>query len=231
MTWTLVVSCEHAGNRVPRELKACFPPASKAVLATHRGWDIGALPVARVLAKRFDAPLFFTEISRLVIDANRSPGHANLYSEYTKHLPVAERERIRLTYHESYRRPVVDSITSLVKKGHKVFHLSVHSFTPALNGDVRRAGIGLLYDPRRALEKRFAARWLESLEERGDFLPVRRNYPYFGVSDCFVTSLRKILPPARYMGFELEMNQKHLVRPSERNRMAEVVAASLTDIL
>lgn len=231
MKWSLLLSCEHGGNRIPRELKSFFPAASKAVLATHRGWDIGALAVARSLAERFHAPLYFTEWSRLVIDTNRSWGHASLFSEYTRHLSSQQREHIRLSYYAPYREPVADAVAALLEKGQRVFHLSVHSFTPVLKGDVRRAGIGLLYDPRRALEKRIAAQWLAALESQDAFLPVRRNYPYRGVSDGFVASLRKNLPASRYVGFEIEMNQKHLLRSSERARMADVVATSLHEIL
>jgi hypothetical protein len=37
---------------------------------------------------------------------------------------------------------------------------------------------------------------------------VRRNYPYRGVSDCLVTTLRRHFRDERYLGVEIEVNQK-----------------------
>ena len=34
-----------------------------------------------------------------------------------------------------------------MSRGRRVIHISSHSFTPELNGKVRRADVGLLYDP------------------------------------------------------------------------------------
>jgi len=52
---TLVLCCEHARAAVPRRLGTLGLPA--AVLQGHRGFDVGALPVARGLARAFDRPL------------------------------------------------------------------------------------------------------------------------------------------------------------------------------
>jgi len=66
-----VFVCDHASNRIPEEYRS-FGLAQDA-LETHIAWDPGALAVARHLSARLDGPLFWPDVSRLVIDCNRAP--------------------------------------------------------------------------------------------------------------------------------------------------------------
>ena len=77
-----------------------------ALLKTHRGWDPGALTLAQEMAAAFDAPLFFTETTRLLIDVNRSLRTPDLHSEITKALPIAERREIARRYWQPHRERV-----------------------------------------------------------------------------------------------------------------------------
>ena len=88
-----------------------------------------------------------------------------------------------------------------------MLHLSIHSFTPTLNGENRNAEIGILYDPKQAEEKSFAATWKEQLQLNLPEYNVRFNYPYLGTADGFTTYLRKKFP-INYSGLELEINNK-----------------------
>ncbi|MGH7088288.1 MAG: N-formylglutamate amidohydrolase, partial [Stellaceae bacterium] len=67
----VLITCDHASNRVPRALERLGLPQSE--LLRHIGWDIGAAQVAEALAARLDAPAIFAGYSRLVIDCNRDP--------------------------------------------------------------------------------------------------------------------------------------------------------------
>ena len=107
-------------------------------------------------------------------------------------------------------------IEKAMQAGEKVLHLSIHSFTPKLNGIERNADIGLLYDPSKKAEKAFCARMKQELLAEGLELRVRFNYPYLGKADGFTTHLRKVFPE-NYSGIELEVNQKF----SSGNRMEE----------
>jgi predicted N-formylglutamate amidohydrolase len=89
-----------------------------------------------------------------------------------------------------------------------VAHFSIHSFTPVLRGVVRTTDVGVLYDPRRAVEKRGALFLQGKLAARLPDLRIRRNYPYTGYSDGHTTALRKRFPESRYAGFEIEVSQK-----------------------
>jgi predicted N-formylglutamate amidohydrolase len=79
-----------------------------------------------------------------------------------------------------------------------------------MRGEVRNCDIGLLYDPVRRGEMRFVDAWSAALHAAAPELTVRRNYPYRGTSDAFVTHLRRRHADARYAGVELEVNQKHV---------------------
>jgi hypothetical protein len=49
-------------------------------------------------------------------------------------------------------------------------------------------------------------------------LNLRRNYPYAGKGDGLTRSLRRRYSPRRYVGIELEINQKHVAGPPRRWR-------------
>ena len=71
----LLVSCEHGGNRVPKKFAALFAGAAD-VLATHRGYDIGAVEVARRFGRLLGVTPFVATTTRLVVDLNRCQGYA-----------------------------------------------------------------------------------------------------------------------------------------------------------
>ena len=90
-----------------------------------------------------------------------------------------------------------------------MLHLSVHSFTPAIDGRVRNADVGLLYDPARTAERRVCQQLQRALQSAHPELRVRRNYPYRGTADGFTTYLRRLFPDKQYAGIEIEINQRY----------------------
>ena len=99
---SLVITCEHGGNRIPAPYRQLFR-AHQALLDSHRGYDPGALTMARALAMAFAAPLVASTVSRLLVDLNRSVGHPRLHSEATRKAPAEMRERILKRYYQPYR--------------------------------------------------------------------------------------------------------------------------------
>ena len=209
----LFVTCEHAGNVVPAEYADLFV-GHEHLLSTHRGWDPGALLLAREMAERFDAPLYYDETTRLLADLNRSVGTPELHSEATRHLSKAERRRLLDAYYFPHRRRVdaalAEAVAQATAAGDRVVHVASHSFTPELHGKVRTADIGMLYDPRRPGEVAFATAWLEALRAKDASLRLRRNYPYLGASDGVCQVMRRRYPPEAYVGIELEVNQRYV---------------------
>jgi len=228
----LLLSCEHAANAIPARWGELFR-GQQALLASHRGLDIGALEAARLVQRRLKAPLLAARYSRLLVDLNRSPGHARLFSPAVRALPPAERERILAHCYRPYRDELRARVAVAIASGWRVLHLSVHSFTPVLDGITRRCDIGLLYDPERAEEKTLCQRWQQELAVQDPTLVVRRNYPYRGTMDGLVTALRREFPRGAYAGIELEINQRHALGPRTRwlrllDELAVTLARTLT---
>ena len=206
-----LITCEHGGNRIPTRYRHLFAGFT-ALLHTHRGFDPGALVLARDLAEALAAPLFFSTTSRLLIDLNRSTGHPGLYSEATRTAPVPVRREILEKHYLPYRDEVEANIAGAIARDSRLIHISSHSFTPMLDGAVRNADIGLLYDPSRPGEMELCRRWQSRLKLLAPGWKLRRNYPYTGRSDGFTAYLRRCFPADVYVGIELEINQKHVLK-------------------
>jgi predicted N-formylglutamate amidohydrolase len=204
----VVFTCEHGGNRIPRRWSALFEK-HQALLASHRGWDPGALTLARALSKALAAPLVASTTSRLLVDLNRSEHHRAVFSSITRALPEVERERILEQFYRPYRDNVERLVGAAIARG-RVVHLSAHSFVPVLNGEIRRADVALLYDPSRKPEKAFCDRWLADLKRELPTLALRRNSPYRGSADGQTTTLRRRHAANDYIGVEIEVNQRLL---------------------
>lgn len=203
-----MITCEHGGNHIPTRYRQLFADV-EALLQTHRGYDAGALELARELAKALAAPLFFSTTSRLLIDLNRSVGHPRLYSEATRGTPDSVRDEILERYYLPHRNKVEAGIAEAIAHGRRVIHVASHSFTPMFDGAARNADIGLLYDPARSGEVELCRHWQAQLRALAPNLKVRRNYPYAGKSDGLTAYLRRRFPAEVYIGIELEVNQKH----------------------
>ena len=207
-TVQLLITCEHGGNGIPARYRPLFEHHRK-VLESHRGYDPGALALARDFAGAYGAELVYSTTSRLLVELNRSPNHRQILSEVTRGLAPAERERLLQQYYWPYRNRVEAQVRSAITRGERVLHVSSHSFTPRLSGVERRADIGLLYDPRRTAERAFCSAWKSAIEAANPRLRVRRNYPYRGSDDGLTTHLRRLHSGTQYSGIEIEVNQKH----------------------
>lgn len=227
----LILTCEHGGNRVPLRYRSLFV-GSEEHLATHRGYDAGALTLLRRLARETNAPYFTRVITRLLVDANRNERNPAVFSEFTRSLPTEERQRILERYHYPYRERVAKRIETLVDTGARALHLSIHSFTPEWDGVSRNAEVGLLYDPTRELERAFCHRWKDVLRPLAPHWRIRMNYPYKGTSDGLTSALRRRFPESNYLGIELEINQA-LVFASKREwrESIMIITRSLRDVL
>jgi predicted N-formylglutamate amidohydrolase len=202
-----LITCEHGGNRIPAPYRRLFA-GWRAALDSHRGYDAGALVMARALARSLPAPLVTSTVSRLLVDLNRSPGNPQMFSEVTRGAPAKVREDIVGKHYLPYRTKVERLVRQAVARGRRVIHISSHSFTPVLHDKVRSADVGLLYDPARAGEAALCAHWKAALGAISPQLTVRRNYPYAGKGDGLTAYLRCRFPQGAYVGVELEINQR-----------------------
>lgn len=225
-----IITCEHGGNDVPAPYEFLFKGEEK-ILRSHRGYDVGALDVAQYLASGLDATFYFSTATRLLIDLNRSPRHRSLFSEFSRPLSQNAKEKIIEQLYKPYRSQVESDIERQTTSGKPVLHVSVHSFTPEYDGTIRTADIGLLYDPGRSKERQLCISWQKTMRELSNDITVRRNYPYLGKSDGLTTFLRKRFPKDKYIGIELEINQKLFTAPRPpHNPVKDVIIKSLATI-
>jgi predicted N-formylglutamate amidohydrolase len=208
---------------VPQEWSVLFR-GKKRLLASDRAWDPGALAVAHCLARVLEAPLIAVTTTRLLVDPNRSPHNPAAFSELTRGLPRHRRELLLARHH----RPHWDRVrASVAAPNATVVHLGVHSFTPVWRGAQRHFEVGILYDPTRRRERSLAQDWQRHLEAACPELRVRRNAPYRGNADGLTTALRKEFSPHRYVGLELELNQRAISGASEQRALARDLAVAL----
>ena len=224
-----IVTCEHAGNIVPNDIKSFIRIPGK-ILKSHWGYDKGAYEIFKHFSNLSSADLY-SRVSRLVIDLNRSLQHQKLFSEYSRLLPDNNKLKLIKSFYQPYRFSVENTINNFFREGFKVIHISVHTFTPVLNGMKRNTDAGLLYDPHREAEKGFAKQWKYFLNQKAENLIVRFNYPYKGISDGFTKYLRTRFTGEQYIGIELEVNQKFTRKTRTLNKTIKILSQSLEIVL
>ena len=227
----IVVSVEHASRRVPACLDKLGLP--QKWFDSHHGWDPGAGAVGRMLSRAFSAPLHLGRWSRLVADLNRSSCHPRVIPPCFSHggrripgneLSARERERRLHRYWWPWRRAVEADLDAAEQAHGLALHISIHSFVERLGGEERRNHFGLLYSPRHAHERALADRLDRRLSDMG--YRVRRNYPYSGLDDGFCMRMRAEREPSRYIGMEIEMNQRQVRRPEGARRLGHALVAA-----
>lgn len=231
----VVLSCEHASNRVPVRFDNLG--LDVRALCSHIAWDIGAREVTRSFARALGCNAYEGRWSRLVADLNRSANHRKVIAESSFGVEVPgncgidleERARRIETYWRPYRDAVESDVRAAIARAGLCVHLSVHSFTPEVDGHVRNADVGILFDPRRRREADLARRWALGIAAAG--LRVRLNYPYRGTADGLCKALRERLPASAYVGVEIELNQRCLADPASLTHIADVTRTTFLAIV
>ncbi|MBW2962019.1 N-formylglutamate amidohydrolase [Mesonia aestuariivivens] len=204
----LIITCEHGGNKIPPKYESYFKDQQEN-LASHKGYDWGTSDLFDEVKHLADFSKK-SEVSRLLVELNRSLHHQHLFSEVSKEFSVTIKKEILGDYYFPYRNLIVEKIAESMKLGEKIVHLSLHSFTPILNGKVRNTDLGILYDSSKLQEKEFSKKLKAILQKHLPYFKIRYNYPYLGKADGFTTYLRNKFPK-NYIGVEIEVNQKYAV--------------------
>jgi predicted N-formylglutamate amidohydrolase len=221
----ILITCEHASNFVPEKFKNYFIN-NNDLLKTHKALDIHAKPAAEQLysnlKNNFSCSIHLAQITRLLIDHNRSLNNYNIWSEISKNFNHKEKKLLIDQYYQPYINNILNEIATKIVNN-TILHISMHSFTNKLNNQIRNNDLGILYDPRRKIEQKFAI----ILQNRlcNDF-KVRRNYPYLGRSDGLTSQLRKIYPEDKYLGYEIEINQSFI----NWQTIIEAITITLTEV-
>ena len=176
----VLLVCDHASRRLPASLgdMGLDPFARRCHLAV----DIGAGPLTERLSESLGVTAVLAQYSRLVVDCNRQlldpsaylvfgdgifiPGNSNLSQE--------EKTRRSDTIYWPYHGAISDQIGRLRAMGPPPLFVSVHSFTPVLNGVSRAWQMGVLWDADEAVARVL----IDDLRTEG--YHVGDNEPYTG---------------------------------------------------
>jgi predicted N-formylglutamate amidohydrolase len=181
----VLLVCDHANRFIPRALGKLG--LSEVELCRHIAWDIGIADVTRGLARRLDATAVLSHFSRLVVDPNRALADESLVPAVSDGVtvprnqavpPEARKARIA-AFHAPYHAAVEQALTTSMGRPTSEANpapalVSMHSFTPVMDGIERPWQIGILWDH----DGRLPVPMMEALRARG--IAVGDNQPYSG---------------------------------------------------
>jgi predicted N-formylglutamate amidohydrolase len=173
---------DHAGRALPDEYGTLGLPPSE--FDRHIAYDIGIEPLTRALAAMLGAPAVMANFSRLLIDANRGEDDPTMIRQLydgtviKANYPMSEAEREKRL--EDFYRPYHDAVGSVIasvaqQTGKAPFIVSLHSFTPTMQGRQRPWHVGILWD----MDDRAPKPMIDMLSA-DDSIVVGDNEPYDG---------------------------------------------------
>ena len=170
---------DHAGRAIPAGLGNLGVGA--ADMERHIAWDIGVAGLGSILARQIDAVFVSQRYSRLVIDCNRGPeaaGSIVSVSDGTaipgnQGLTPQDRDARRREIFQPYQDRIGAILDDRLARRRPTLLLSLHSFTPEMDGQARPWRFGVLHRGDSPLSRRtleiLRARWGQAV---GD------NQPY-----------------------------------------------------
>ena len=184
-----VLVCDHASNRIPAPYGDLGLTLAERV--SHVAWDPGALGVALKLLELLDAPLVYSTVSRLVIDANRDHDRPDLIPTLSERTVIPgnagvnplERAHRIVAYHEPFHQAITALLDHRQAAGRETILVTVHSFTPVYMDVPRPWPIGLIH----GRDPRFTAALRTALLAEDPGLDVGWNEPYAALNGVTYT--------------------------------------------
>lgn len=142
----ILIVVDHASAHVPDDIDLGIDPA---LLREHIAVDIGAAPLARMLAARLDARALLAGQSRLVIDLNREADHPRVVPTESDGHAIPGNIGVDVTTRVArFHAPWHAAIAAAIAERAPTLIVSLHSFTPALASapTARPWEIGILYN-------------------------------------------------------------------------------------
>jgi predicted N-formylglutamate amidohydrolase len=228
-TRRLVVTCEHASNRIPGS--TVLTAQDRPWLDTHWGWDPGAAEVVRELVMHKESVAVLSRFSRLICDPNRSIEAEDWIREnveghdlsFNVDLTEAERARRKAYYYDPFHAEIDACLTERLARGGDVLLLSIHSFTPNYMGEIRPMEFGVLFDRFDPVAHRFA----EHLRDQNFITAL--NEPYSGKDgQIYSAGLHGGTHGVIYL--ELEIRQDLIDTPEKVSDVAMRLSNALSDL-
>jgi len=177
---SVLLVCDHASKQVPATLSGLG--LSPAQIGRHIGWDIGAAEVTRHLSRRLGVTAVLSGVSRLVIDCNRSLDDPTSIPDRSdgvmvpgnRRLTPKGRNRRAADWFHPYHEAIATQLERLERNRGVATVVSIHSFTPIMDGRRRPWSIGVLWDR----DPRLAPATIAALRQKGH--AAGDNEPYSG---------------------------------------------------
>ena len=227
----LLLLCDHATNIVPDEMAGLG--LTPAELARHVGWDIGAAAVTRSLAHSLDAPALLSGYSRLVVDCNRTLDDPTAFPTVSDRLPIPGNQELGAVdkaeradlFFWPYHRAIHERLDDFALRQIAPAIVSIHSFTPHMDGLDRPWHIGILWDrdPRLPMPLIAGLAALDGLE-------IGDNQPYSG-HDPEGFTLRNHAVPRGLPHVLIELRQNEIATEEGAERYARYLQTALGPIL
>ena len=179
-TAPILLVCDHASLRFPTSLgtMGLDPAASRC----HLALDIGVGSLTEKLADSLGVTAVLCQYSRLIVDCNRQLMDPGAFLEFgdgiiitgNRNLHQAEKDARANEIYWPYHSAIDGQIKRLQRKSVSPVLISLHSFTPVMNGESRTWEMGVLWDKDRVTAEIF----VHDLREVGYL--VGDNEPYSG---------------------------------------------------
>ncbi len=175
----VLLVCDHASRVLPKVYGTLGLDPS--MMWRHVAWDIGAADVTRRLSRAIGATAVLAGASRLLIDVNRRLDDPSMIPPESDGIEIpgnhglddAERRRRTDAWHRAYHAEIDRRLDRIAGRGVDPILLSVHSFTPVMDGDERPWHVGVLWSNGSGIAVQLIARL-----RRNSGLVVGDNEPY-----------------------------------------------------
>lgn len=229
----ILITCDHATNHVPPDVNNGDLGLAAADMQRHIAYDVGAAGLSVALADRLGATAILSNFSRLVIDPNRGEDDPTLLMRLydgtiipaNRHADAAEVER-RL---DTLYRPYHEALARLAARRDDTVIVSIHSFTPRLNGRPPRPWhVGVLHSH---LDSRLSHALIARLRAEPE-LCIGDNEPYDGHLPGDAID-RHALRTGRHNTL-IELRNDLIATPDQQagwaDRLAPIIAAAVKDV-
>jgi len=227
----LLLFCDHAGRAFPAALGTLGLAPHE--LDQHIAWDIGIAGLGKRLSLALDAPLFMTAYSRLVIDCNRHLNDPTSIPQESDRTPVPgnrglspeDRRRRQAGIFTPYHTALAADLAERLDAGRVPVVVSLHSFTPMMNGFLRPWHVGVLWNR----DARLPVPLMQRLAEEPDLI-VGDNEPYSG-RDGHGYSIKAHAERQGLAHALFEIRQDLIAEESGQERWAAILHRVLKDAL
>ena len=215
----IFLTCEHASERLPEGFS--WPEGDARLRGTHWAYDLGARAITLELAAALHASAVLSRFTRLLADPNREEEHADLFRTHADGEPVmlnaalsVEEQTRRIV---GYHRPFHAAVDAALARVRAPTLLSIHSFTPNYQGELRTVEIGVLFHHDEPEARALGAALSHA------FPHVAYNEPWSGLVGLIYSAERHATAHGR-IALELEVRQDLAENPAFRARLVAVLA-------